>query len=261
MTTRSKPTINSVAPIRRPSNKVQWYALYTAPRAEKKVAERFTDSGIEHYLPIQKVMRKWSDRMKEVEVPVVNGYIFVHISELQFKAVLNTYGAIQFVREFGKPVPIPDKQLARLRFMVDNADGPVDFSLEDLEPGIPISIIRGPMQGLIGELKEIKGKHHVIIRIDKFGCALTTVQLSFVTPLKKTTRSSNTNVSPTTQPSNTTGSPTTGSPTTGSPTTGSPTTQPSNPTKNQPAKTPTPIPKNDLIEHSEPKKNRKLRRN
>jgi transcription termination/antitermination protein NusG len=185
MKSQTKPTIESVAPIRKPSGKVCWYALYTAPRAEKKVAERFTDSGIEHYLPIQKVMRKWSDRMKEVEVPVVNGYIFVHISELQFKSVLNTYGAIQFVREFGKPVPIPDKQLARLRFMVDNADGPVDFSLEDLTPGTPISIIRGPMQGLVGELKEIKGKHHVVIRLDKFGCALTTVQLSFVTPLTK----------------------------------------------------------------------------
>jgi len=182
----AKTTLDTIAPIRKPSEKVHWYALYTAPRAEKKVAERFTDSGIEHYLPIQKVMRKWSDRMKEVEVPVVNGYIFVHISELQFKSVLNTYGAIQFVREFGKPVPIPDKQLARLRFMVDNADGPVDFSLEDLSPGTPISIIRGPMQGLVGELKEIKGKHHVVIRLDKFGYAITTVQLSFVTPLTKT---------------------------------------------------------------------------
>jgi transcription termination/antitermination protein NusG len=182
---RLKKSPESVVPIRKHSNTVHWYALYTAPRAEKKVAQRFADSGIEHYLPIQKVMRKWSDRMKEVEVPVVNGYIFVHISELQFKSVLNTYGAIQFVREFGKPVPIPDKQLARLRFMVDNADGPVDFSLEDLTPGTPISIIRGPMQGLVGELKEIKGKHHVVIRLDKFGCALTTVQLSFVTPLTK----------------------------------------------------------------------------
>jgi len=181
----AKTTLDTIAPIRKPSEKVHWYALYTAPRAEKKVAERFTESGIEHYLPIQKVMRKWSDRMKEVEVPVVNGYIFVHISELQFKSVLNTYGAIQFVREFGKPVPIPDKQLARLRFMVDNADGPVDFSLEDLSPGTPISIIRGPMQGLVGELKEIKGKHHVVIRLDKFGYAITTVQLSFVTPLTK----------------------------------------------------------------------------
>ncbi|NLT02940.1 MAG: hypothetical protein GXY09_03655, partial [Bacteroidales bacterium] len=58
-------------------------------------------------------------------------------------------------------------------------------SLEDLSPGTPISIIRGPLQGMIGELKEIKGKHHVVIRLDKFGCALTTVQLSFVTPLTK----------------------------------------------------------------------------
>jgi transcription antitermination factor NusG len=181
----TKTAMEPIPPIRRASNKVQWYALYTAPRAEKKVAERYKESGIEHYLPIQKVMRKWSDRMKEVEVPVVNGYIFVKISELQFKSVLNTYGAIQFVREFGKPVPIPEKQLARLRFMVDNAEGPVDFSIEDLAPGMPISITRGPMQGLVGELKEVKGKHHVVIRIDKFGCALTTIQLSFVTPLKK----------------------------------------------------------------------------
>jgi len=177
---RPKPALDPIAPIRRPSNKVQWYALYTAPRAEKKVAERFTESGIEHYLPIQKVMRKWSDRMKEVEVPVVNGYIFVYISELQFRAVLNTYGAIQFVREFGKPVPIPDKQLARLRFMVDNAEAPVEFNFEALKPGQPITITRGPLQGLIGELQEVKGKHHVIIRLDKFGYAITEVPLSFI---------------------------------------------------------------------------------
>ena len=177
---KPKPALEPIAPLRRPSNKVHWYALYTAPRAEKKVAERFTESGIEHYLPIQKVMRKWSDRMKEVEVPVVNGYIFVNISELQFKAVLNTYGAIQFVREFGKPVPIPDKQLARLRFMVDNAEAPVEFNFEALKPGQPITITRGPLQGLIGELQEVKGKHHVIIRLDKFGYAITEVPLSFI---------------------------------------------------------------------------------
>lgn len=172
-----------IEPIRKPSDTVRWYAIYTAPRAEKKVAERFTNEHIEHYLPIHKVMRKWSDRMKEVEVPVVNGYIFVHISERQFDAVLKTFGAIQFVREFNKPVPIPDQQLVKLRFMVDNAEGPIDFSLEELEPGILISITRGPLQGLIGELKEVKGKHKVVIRIDTFGCAMTTIPLSFVTPL------------------------------------------------------------------------------
>ncbi len=178
----TKPTVKkeTVEPIRMPSESIHWYALYTAPRAEKKVAERFTKSGIEHYLPIQKVMRKWSDRMKAVEVPVVNGYIFVHINELQFDTILKTYGAIQFVREFRRPVPIPDQQLNRLRFMVDNAEAPVEFNFDELKPGQPITITKGPLQGLMGELQEVRGKHHVVIRIDKFGCAITEVPMSFI---------------------------------------------------------------------------------
>lgn len=162
-----------------PSEK-NWYALYTAPRAEKKVSERFTDAEIEHYLPLHTVKRKWSDRIKEVIVPVVHGYIFVHITPEEFRKVLNIFGAISFVREFGRPVVIPQVQMDKLRFMCDFSDEPVEFSQEELTPGQAITISRGPLQGLIGELVKVKGKHKVVIRIDKFGCALTTVPLSFI---------------------------------------------------------------------------------
>jgi len=164
-----------------------WYAVYTAPRAEKKVSERFEVDGIEHYLPLQKVMRRWSDRIKEVIIPVVNGYIFVHIPTTDFKKILNTYGAIAFVREAGVPVPIPDNQMERLRFMVDYSEEPVEFSPEQFEPGESVNICRGPLQGLMGELVQVKGKHKVIIRLERFGCALTEVPLSFLEKVKTTT--------------------------------------------------------------------------
>jgi transcription antitermination factor NusG len=77
-------------------------------------------------------------------------------------------------------VSIPDKQIAQLKFMVDFSEEPVEFSIEDLQPGEIITISRGPLQGLIGELCEVKGKHQVAIRIQKFGCALTTVSLSCI---------------------------------------------------------------------------------
>lgn len=159
---------------------LQWYAVYTAPRAEKKVSERFVEAGIEHYLGLQKVKRHWSDRVKEVIEPVVRGYIFVHIPDTEFKKVLNTYGAISFVREFGKPVSIPEKQMTSFRFMIDYSDEPVEFSLEQFEPGEIVNISRGPLQGLMGELIQIKGKHKVVVRLEKLGCALTTVPLSFL---------------------------------------------------------------------------------
>ena len=162
------------------ADKLQWYAVYTAPRAEKKVSERFTQAEIEHYLPLQKVKRRWSDRVKEILVPVVNGYIFVRIPVTYFLKVTAVYGAIAFVREGGQPVAIPDKQLDNLRFMVENADEPVEYSQESFDRGETITIIKGPLEGMMGELVEIKGKHQVVIRLEKFGCAITTVPMSFI---------------------------------------------------------------------------------
>jgi len=162
------------------NDELRWYAVYTAPRAEKKVSERFAQEGIEHYLPLQTVKRRWSDRVKEVIVPVVNGYIFVHICQIDFIKVTHVYGALAFVREGGQPVAIPESQLERLRFMVENSDEPVECSQESFEHGESIIITKGPLEGMIGELVEIKGKHKVVIRLERFGCAITTVPISFV---------------------------------------------------------------------------------
>ena len=161
-------------------DELRWYAVYTAPRAEKKVSERFTMEGIEHYLPIQKVKRRWRDRIKEVEVPVINGYIFVRVAVCDLIKVIRVYGALQFVREAGRPAAIPDNQLARLRFMVEHAEEPVEYTQESYEHGEKILITKGPLAGLQGELLEMKGKHKVLIRLEKFGCAITTVPMMFV---------------------------------------------------------------------------------
>jgi len=161
-------------------NVLRWYAVYTAPRAEKKVSERFTREEIEHYLPIQTVKRRWSDRIKEVQVPVVNGYIFVRILSTDFIRVTKVYGALAFIREGGQPVPIPDAQLDRLRFMVEHSEEPVEYTQENYEHGESIRICKGPLEGMMGELLEMKGKSKVLIRLERFGCAITTVPLSFV---------------------------------------------------------------------------------
>jgi transcription termination/antitermination protein NusG len=162
------------------NDEFRWYAVYTAPRAEKKVSERFLQEGIEHYLPLQKVKRKWSDRIKIVEVPVVNGYIFVHIPATQFIKVTNVYGALSFVREGGQPTAIPDNQVDVLRFMVDNADEPIEYTHESFDRGESIIITKGPLTGMLGELVEMKGKHKVLVRLEQFGCAITTVPMSFI---------------------------------------------------------------------------------
>jgi len=166
-------------------NKNRWYAVYTAPRAEKMVSERFSQAGIEHYLALQKVKRHWSDRIKEILVPVIKGYIFVYIPTTDFIKVTRVYGAIAFVKEAGMPCAIPDHQIKTLQFMVSNAEEPVEYFNEQYEHGETIRICKGPLEGMTGELIEIKGKHKVQIRLAKFGCALISIPASFVEKIKE----------------------------------------------------------------------------
>lgn len=157
-----------------------WYAVYTAPRAEKKVSERLFLAGIEHYLPQKTVKRCWSDRIKEVIIPVINGYIFVNIKSIDYRKVTNVFGAIAFVREGGYPIPIPENQIKRMQYMVEFSQEPVEFIYEHLERGEAITISKGPLKGMMGELVQFKGKHKVVVRLARFGCAITTVPLSFI---------------------------------------------------------------------------------
>lgn len=46
--------------------------------------------------------------------------------------------------------------------------------------GDKVRVKQGKLSGLIGELIEIRGKYKIAIRLDYFGCALTTVPVNCV---------------------------------------------------------------------------------
>jgi len=150
------------------SHDKQWYALYTKSRSEKQLEEQLTKAGFEAYLPLQRVLKQWSDRKKWVEVPLFRSYIFVFISRAEYYDVLNVPGAVRYITFEGKAVPIPPQQMEAIRQFVDTNQELPDVDL-DLEPGSIVDIIAGPMKGISGELLEIMGKKKVRIEIDGLG--------------------------------------------------------------------------------------------
>jgi hypothetical protein len=42
----------------------KWFIVYTRPRNEIKVSQRFSALGIENYTPTKVEVRQWSDRKK-----------------------------------------------------------------------------------------------------------------------------------------------------------------------------------------------------
>jgi len=144
----------------------KWYAIYTNPRAEKLVNERLVDAGVETFLPLQKTYRKWSDRKKLIEKPLLSSYVFVRVVPTDFPKVYTTQGVVKFISFEGKPASIPQKQIDNLRLIVDS-DTEIEVTSERFDKGDQVEVINGSMIGLTGELIKIGGKNRVIIRIDK----------------------------------------------------------------------------------------------
>jgi transcription antitermination factor NusG len=144
-----------------------WYAVYTRSRAEKKVFNDLTLQGIEVFLPLQRKLRKWSDRKKWVEIPLMSGYCFVHITRKEYDQVLQNANVVCYITFEGKAAVIRDSQIDFLKRMLHMADVKVEVSHEKLIPGQKVEVIAGPLIGMRGELVESRGKHRFILRIEQ----------------------------------------------------------------------------------------------
>ena len=101
----------------------RWLAVYTKPRWEKKIYQVLTEKGIESYCPLNKVHRKWSDRIKLVEEPLFKSYVFVHIRPDEEENVKRVNGVLNFVYWLGKPASIRQQDIDRIkRFLNDYED-------------------------------------------------------------------------------------------------------------------------------------------
>ena len=142
-----------------------WFAIYTNPRAEKKVSDQLNRQGIEHYLPLQKRLKQWSDRKKWVEEPLFRSYLFVHVSELEYLKVLQTYGVVRFITFERKAVPVPEDQIALIRrLLLEEVD--LEVVEQDFEPGDLVEVNAGPMMGMKGELVSVQGEFRVRVRFE-----------------------------------------------------------------------------------------------
>jgi len=157
----------------------KWLVIYARSRSEKKVLSELEFQGIEAYLPLQRKLRQWSDRKKWVEMPLISGYLFVHITPKEYEKVLKTSGVVAYVRFEGKAAVVPDHQIEYIKKMLHEPRFNIEVSPQIPEKGDQIIITSGPLLGLKGKLISIKGKKRVAIEIIQLNLSLLVeVQLS-----------------------------------------------------------------------------------
>ncbi len=134
-----------------------WYAVYTRPRWEKKVADLLTKKKIESYCPINRMLRQWSDRKKLVKEPLFTSYIFVRVSMSEMISVKRTHGIINLVYWLGKPAVIRDSEIELIRkFLCEHVN--VKLEKTKISTDDKIRILKGPLINIEGQVLSIKGK-------------------------------------------------------------------------------------------------------
>jgi transcription antitermination factor NusG len=153
-------------------SKKKWYALYTKPRWEKKVNKALEQKGIEAYCPLNRVKRKWSDRMKIVEEPLFKSYVFVRVEENDRTEVRYVDGVLNFVYWNGKPAVVRDEEIIEIKKFLNDYEN-VEVKNIDMRPADEVVINAGVMVGATGRVLRVLGNNFVEVRIESLGFALT----------------------------------------------------------------------------------------
>ncbi|MES2559961.1 MAG: UpxY family transcription antiterminator [Bacteroidota bacterium] len=150
----------------------KWYAIYTNPRAEKKVTQLLSNKGFEVYLPLQTTLKQWSDRKKKVEEPLFKSYVFVNILfDKEHIEVLNTAGVVKFVKIGKELSPIRPDIIRAIQLSLQYFDE-LQTSSEHFRLHQPVEVIAGPLQGFKGVIAEQQGNRYFAIQIEQLGTHL-----------------------------------------------------------------------------------------
>ena len=156
-----------------PKETMNWFAVYTKPRWEKKVAKILTTKGIENYCPLNKVQRQWSDRKKIILEPLFKGYVFVQIEESKKWDIKSIDGILNYVYWLGKPAILKEKEIETIKKFLNEFDN-IEVVENKLEKNNKVEIKHGILMDYKGVVLEIKG-NKALVRIDSMGISLKAI--------------------------------------------------------------------------------------
>ncbi|NBW27564.1 MAG: UpxY family transcription antiterminator [Flavobacteriaceae bacterium] len=147
-----------------------WFALYTRPKNEKKVAFCLEKMGIEAYCPMINQVKQWSDRKKKVEIPLINSYVFVKINDLDRHRVFEVPGVVRYLFWLGKPAIIQEHEILALKDSLNEIVSSVE--VEGLKTGDVLTISKGPFIGKEGVVSQIE-KNKIRLVLKELGVLIT----------------------------------------------------------------------------------------
>ena len=156
---------------------MSWFAAKTKHRGEFKALNFFNSIGINSYVPSYQTKRIWSDRVKKVTVPAINGYIFFELPKLDFNLInVNPFTKNIVKKANGTPAIIKENEIATMK---RHLNGESFKSKKNLYDGQNIKICSGPFMFKKGTVNKV-GDTKVVINLESLNISLVLNKTSVV---------------------------------------------------------------------------------
>lgn len=164
-----------------------WFALQVKPLREKFVGSVLAGKGFTEFVPLYSDRRRWSDRIKEVELPLFPGYLFCRLDFNNRLPVLVTPFVTGIVGAGRTPIPVQDSEVEAIRTIVTSGQDALPWNF--LPTGCLARIEEGPLQGLEGVLIEVKKRHRLVVSVTLLQRSVAVeVDRRWVTPVRLPSR-------------------------------------------------------------------------
>ena len=140
-----------------------WFALQVRTRYEAGVADQLSRQGYDRFLPLYKLRKRWSDRIKEVDAPLFPGYLFCRFNPQDRLPILKTPGVIQIVGFKTGPAVVDEAEIRSIQTVV--AAGVPHQPWPFLAAGDRVRIESGPLLGLEGILTEVRRSYRLVLSV------------------------------------------------------------------------------------------------
>lgn len=132
-----------------------WYAVYTKPQSEKKVAVALSKRKIESYCPMSAEETSSFFGSKIVQKPLFPSYVFVQANSDEIHLLPSTDGIVSIVHWLGKPAVIHDDEISAMKeFIADHPD--VELEKTEVNPSGTTSNSSDSFYAIEGKMMTIK---------------------------------------------------------------------------------------------------------
>jgi transcription antitermination factor NusG len=142
---------------------MDWFVIRVKSRHEKAVASNLQARDFASFTPLYTTRHQWTDRQKTLQLPLFPGYVFCQFGAGSLYSVMETPGVTDIVKFGDSLAPVDTEEIEALQKLVQSGcrAEPSPY----IELGQAVSIVAGPLAGLMGTVVQLKSGLRLVLSV------------------------------------------------------------------------------------------------